>query len=160
MTDKSTGLTRAAGIYQNRSSRVKELKAQGKRIIGYPCAYVPLEMLTALNLVPYRTYGSIKEPITEADRTLPASFCPFIRSCFDCALKGKEGFLDGMVVAHSCDPQEKTARLWESYVHYPFFQTGCEHLCTKKTIFYLKILKIDSYFFCNLGKSQDIRCNT
>jgi len=121
MADKSTGLARAAEIYQNRSIRVKELKEQGRRIIGYPCAYVPLEMLTALDLVPYRTYGSIKEPITEADRTLPASFCPFIRSCFDCALKGKDSFLDGMVVAHSCDPQEKTARLWESYVHYPFF---------------------------------------
>jgi len=121
MADKSTGLAKAAEIYQNRSSRIKELKEQGKKIIGYPCAYVPLEMLTALDLVPYRMYGSIKEPITEADRTLPASFCPFIRSCFDCALKGKDSFLDGMVAAHSCDPQEKTARLWESYVHYPYF---------------------------------------
>jgi benzoyl-CoA reductase/2-hydroxyglutaryl-CoA dehydratase subunit BcrC/BadD/HgdB len=26
-----------------------------------------------------------------------------------------------MVTAHSCDPQEKTARVWESYTHYPYF---------------------------------------
>jgi benzoyl-CoA reductase subunit C len=121
MSDNTTGLGKASDIYQNRSQQAKVLKEQGKKIIGYPCAYVPLEMLTALDLVPYRTYGSIKEPITEADRTLPTSFCPFIRSCLDCALKGKDNFLDGMVVVHSCDPQEKTSRVWESYIKYPYF---------------------------------------
>lgn len=120
MADKSTGLGKASQVYQNRSQRARELKAEGKKIIGYPCAYVPLEMLTALDLVPYRTYGSIKEPITEADRALPTSFCPFIRSCLDCALKGKDDFLDGLVTAHSCDPQHRTAPVWESYVKYSY----------------------------------------
>jgi benzoyl-CoA reductase/2-hydroxyglutaryl-CoA dehydratase subunit BcrC/BadD/HgdB len=120
MADKSTGLGKASQIYQDRSRRARELKAEGKKIIGYPCAYVPLEMLTALDLVPYRTYGSIKEPITEADRALPTSFCPFIRSCLDCALKGKDDFLDGLVTAHSCDPQHRTAHVWESCVNYSY----------------------------------------
>jgi benzoyl-CoA reductase/2-hydroxyglutaryl-CoA dehydratase subunit BcrC/BadD/HgdB len=44
-----------------------------------------------------------------------------MRNCLDCALKGKNDFLDGMVAIHSCDPQEKTARIWESYTHYPYF---------------------------------------
>jgi benzoyl-CoA reductase/2-hydroxyglutaryl-CoA dehydratase subunit BcrC/BadD/HgdB len=44
-----------------------------------------------------------------------------MRNYLDCALKGKNDFLDGMVTAHSCDPQEKTARVWESYTHYPYF---------------------------------------
>jgi benzoyl-CoA reductase/2-hydroxyglutaryl-CoA dehydratase subunit BcrC/BadD/HgdB len=105
----------------NRSQRVKDLKAAGKKIIGYPCAYVPLEMLTALDLVPYRTYGDIEQPITEVDRALPTSFCPIMRSCLDCAMKGKNSFLDGMVAIHSCDPQEKTAHVWESYTNYPYF---------------------------------------
>ncbi|HEX7364489.1 MAG TPA: 2-hydroxyacyl-CoA dehydratase family protein [Dehalococcoidia bacterium] len=114
------GLSRAHEIYSNREQRVRELKATGKKIIGYPCAYVPLEMLTALDLVPYRIYGSIKEPITEADRALPTSFCPFIRSCLDRALKGKDDFLDGLVTAHSCDPQHRTAHIWESCVKYSY----------------------------------------
>src|SRR4030042_2044561 len=114
------GLSQARGIYSNREQRVRELKATGKKIIGYPCAYVPLEMLTALDLVPYRKYGSIKEPITEADRALPTSFCPFIRSCLDRALKGKDDFLDGLVTAHSCDPQHRTAHVWESCVKYSY----------------------------------------
>ncbi|MBM4453226.1 MAG: 2-hydroxyacyl-CoA dehydratase [Chloroflexi bacterium] len=121
MVEKSKGLARAAEIYGDRPERTKELKAQGKKIVGYPCVYVPLEMLTALDMVPYRTYANINESVTEADRALPASFCPIMRSCLDCALKGKEDFLDGFIAAHSCDPQEKTMRVWESYVNYGYF---------------------------------------
>lgn len=114
------GLSRARDIYLNRSRRARELKAAGKKLIGYPCAYVPLEMLTALDLVPYRIYGSIREPVTEADRALPTSFCPFIRSCLDLALKGKDDFLDSLVTTHSCDPQHRTAHIWESCVQYSY----------------------------------------
>ena len=121
MSDKNKGLNRARQIYSNRSQRARELKAAGKKIIGYPCAYVPLEMLTALDLVAYQTCGDMKEPVTEADRALPHSFCPVMRNCLDCALKNKNDFLDGMVTIHSCDPQEKTARVWESYTNYPYF---------------------------------------
>lgn len=121
MSDKSKGLSKVQEIYRNRSQRAKELKAAGKKIIGYPCVYVPLEMLTALDLVPYRAYGDIREAVTEADRALPTSFCPIMRTCLDCDLKGKNDFLDGMVTVHSCDPQEKTARVWESYTDYPYF---------------------------------------
>jgi len=121
MSDQNKGLSKAQEIYLNRSQRAKELKAAGKKIIGYPCIYVPLEMLTALDLVPYQTCGDIKEPVTEADRALPSSFCPVMRNCLDCALKNKNDFLDGMITIHSCDPQEKTARVWESYTNYPYF---------------------------------------
>jgi len=121
MSDKSKGLSKAREIYLNRSQRAKELKAAGKTIIGYPCVYVPLEMLTSLDLVPYQTCGDMREPVTEADRALPSSFCPVMRNCLDCALKNKNDFLDGMVTIHSCDPQEKTARVWESYTSYPYF---------------------------------------
>ena len=121
MSDKDKGLNKAREIYLDRSQRARELKADGKKIIGYPCVYVPLEMLTALDLVPYQTCGDIKEPVTEADRALPSLFCPVMRSCLDCALKNKNDFLDGMVTIHSSDPQEKTARVWESYTNYPLF---------------------------------------
>lgn len=121
MPNKEKGFSKVAQIYRNRSQRAKELKAAGKKLIGYPCVYVPLEMLTALDLVPYRTCPDIKEPITEVDRALPHSFCPIMRNCLDCALKGKNDFLDGMVAIHSSDPQEKTARIWESYTHHSYF---------------------------------------
>jgi benzoyl-CoA reductase subunit C len=121
MSEESQGLSLTRNIYLNRTQRIKELKNAGKKLIGYPCAYVPLEILTAADIVPFRTYGDIREPITEADRALPASFCPMMRTCLDCALKGKYDFLDGMVTVHSCDPQEKTARVWQSYVSHKYF---------------------------------------
>ena len=121
MSNKNKGLNRAREIYSDSSRRVRELKAAGRKVIGYPCVYVPLEMITALDLVPYRTCANVREPVTEADKALPHSFCPIMRSCLDCALKGKNDFLDGMVTIHSCDPQEKTARVWEAYTSYLYF---------------------------------------
>jgi len=120
MTQASKGLAEAKEIYQDRPRRVKELKAEGKKIIGYPCIYVPIEMMTALDLVPYRIYGDIREPVTEADRGLQTAFCPIMRSAFDLGLKGKYDFLDGFVAAHSCDPQEKCMRVWMSLIKYPY----------------------------------------
>jgi len=89
------GLSRAKEIYQDRTSRVRELKAEGKKVIGYLDIFPVLEMLTALDLVPYRILGDMSEPITKADTCLPTVVCPFLRSVMDLGLKGKYDFLDG-----------------------------------------------------------------
>jgi len=100
---------------------VKELKTEGKKVMGYLCIYPVLEMLTALDLVPYRIFGAMREPITRADACLPTVVCPFIRSCLDQGLKGKYDFLDGVVTAHACDVCEKTAHIWHIYLNPPYF---------------------------------------
>lgn len=115
------GLAKASHILQDRSAAIKNLRAQGRKAVGYLCSYVPLEILTALDLLPVRIFGDISEPITEADRLLPGSFCPFIRSCIDSILKDKYDFLDAVIGVHSCDPQEKTIHAWKSTVNYEFF---------------------------------------
>ncbi|MFH1091054.1 MAG: 2-hydroxyacyl-CoA dehydratase family protein, partial [Pseudomonadota bacterium] len=99
----------------------KALQAEGRKVVAYCCALSPLEMLTAVDLIPYRIFGDMSEPVTEVDRALPASFCPIMRSCLDCSLKGRHDFVDGMAMVHSSDPQEKTARIWESYSTAPYF---------------------------------------
>jgi len=118
---ESKGLTRAREIYQDRTLRVKELKAEGGSIIGYLCIYPVLEMMTALDLVPYRIFGDMGEPITKADAYLPTVVCPFLRSSLDLELKGKYAFLDGMVMAHICDVGDRVAHIWRSYTNYPYF---------------------------------------
>jgi bzd-type benzoyl-CoA reductase N subunit len=114
------GLNRAREIYLNRSKRVKELQAQGKKIMGYLCLYPPIEMLTALDLVPYRMFGDMKEPITKADNCLPTVVCPFLRSFLDLGIKGKYNFLDGVVMAHSCDVGAQMLGLWDHFVKTPY----------------------------------------
>lgn len=114
------GLARAREIYQDRTCRVRELKAEGKKIVGYLCIYPVLEIITALDLVPYRIFGKMKEPITKADACLPTVVCPFIRSALDLGLKGEYDFLDGVVFSHVCDVAEKTAHIWQTYLNPPY----------------------------------------
>ncbi|MFC2017039.1 2-hydroxyacyl-CoA dehydratase subunit D [Chloroflexota bacterium] len=118
---ESQGLARVSEIYQDRTLRVNQLKAEGKKVMGYLCIYPVLEMMTALDLVPFRILGNMKEPITKADACLPTVVCPFIRSCMDLGLKGEYDFLDGMVMAHVCDVGEKAAHIWRTYINHPYF---------------------------------------
>ncbi len=111
-----TGLKRARDIYQKRDSRARELKAEGRTVVGYHDIYPVLEMLTALDVVPYRILGDMSEPITRADTYLPTVVCPFLRSCLDLGLKGKCDFLDGVVMAHTCEIAEKMAHIWRHYL--------------------------------------------
>lgn len=114
------GLARAAELYADQTRRVKELKAAGRKVMGYICLYPPLEMMDALDLVPCRIFGSASEPITEADTVLSPVVCPFIRSYIDLALKGRYSFLDGLIGAHSCDVAALMApHLWQEYVRPP-----------------------------------------
>lgn len=98
-----TGLAAVNELYIDRTKRVKQLKGQGKKIIGYFCCYPPVELLTALDLVPYRIMGSMREPVTRADAYIEPVACSFARNCVDMALKGEYSFLDGLVMSESCD---------------------------------------------------------
>ncbi|MBI5446930.1 MAG: 2-hydroxyacyl-CoA dehydratase [Deltaproteobacteria bacterium] len=116
----TTGLARAGEIARARTSRALALKAAGRKIVGYLSLHVPLELVEALGMVPFRLSGDIREPVTQADRGLPAAFCPYMRSVLDLSLKGRFGFLDGFAQAHPCDAQEKTVRVISSLVPFRF----------------------------------------
>ena len=114
------GLARVQELYQDRTLRVRELKADGKKIIGYLCIYPVTEIITALDLVPCRILGDMTEPITKADTYLPPVVCPFLRSCLDLGLKGKYDFLDGIVTSHICDVGSSLSGIWRFTVKTPF----------------------------------------
>ena len=46
------GLARARALYEARDARARELKAAGRRIVGYLCYFAPPEILEAAGLVP------------------------------------------------------------------------------------------------------------
>ena len=114
------GLKKARTIYEDRSIRAKELKNEGAKIMGYYCSYPPLEMMTAMDFVPFRVQGSMNEPITKADASIPTIVCPIIRSSLDLAQKGHYDFLDGFTAAHTCDCEEKFCRIWDHEIKLPF----------------------------------------
>ncbi|TES84353.1 MAG: 2-hydroxyacyl-CoA dehydratase [Dehalococcoidia bacterium] len=122
MPEKSAlkGLAEADRYYQDYGLRARELKKQGKKIIGYLCAFTPAEVITAAGFVPVRIKGDVNEPITKADTEMETIICPLVRSCFDMALKGHYEYLDGLVVPHACDSICRTYDIWKYNLKLPY----------------------------------------
>jgi benzoyl-CoA reductase subunit C len=124
------GMNKVQLLCQNRTYRVHELQQEGEKVFGYLCIYPVIEMLTALDIVPFRLFGNIDEPITKANNFLPTVVCPFLRSYLDLGLKGKYNFLDGIVSGHNCDVGSGIPDIWNYKIHLPYTY----HLDTPHTI--------------------------
>ncbi len=116
----NTGLSLVDKYYRDYGSRAGELKGQGKGIMGYLCAFVPLEIITAAGFIPFRIIGDTGEPITKADTEMETIICPLVRSCFDMWLKGRYKFLDGIVIPHACDSICRTYQVWQYTLNLPY----------------------------------------
>jgi benzoyl-CoA reductase subunit C len=116
--------------YEDYGLRAKELKKEGKKLIGYVCSFVPLEIISASGCIPFRVRGNIHEPITTGDTLLETIVCPYYRSCFDLSVKQKYAFLSGMVIPHGCDSMVRSYSAWSyalpySYFHFVNIPTVC-----------------------------------
>ncbi|MFH0726616.1 MAG: 2-hydroxyacyl-CoA dehydratase family protein [Pseudomonadota bacterium] len=109
-------------LYRDYGKRARELKDGDKKLIGYVCSFVPLEMITAAGCIPFRIRGDIHEPITRGDALLETIVCPFIRSCFDLAVKGRFDFLSGAVIPHGCDSMTRSYSTWNYSLDLPYFR--------------------------------------
>ena len=112
--------SKVEALYRDYGKRAKELKDEGKKLIGYVCSFVPVEMISAAGCIPFRIRGDINEPITKGDTVLETIVCPFIRSCFDLALKGKYDFLGGIVIPHGCDSMTRSYSTWSYSLDLPY----------------------------------------
>lgn len=114
------GLIRAHELYEHRGVRAKELSQKGRKIIGYFCSYTPVELFTALDIVPYRIHGKVGKSIEQAGQYLESIVCPYVRSCFDLALSGEFNFLSGTIIPHTCDAMHRLYDIWQYYLKPPF----------------------------------------
>lgn len=85
------------------SDAVAEARADGARIIGYTCSYVPEPLLAVDGLVPVRMRapGVVGTPLS--DTYLSSVVCSYTRSLLEFAMDGVYGELDGWVFTASCD---------------------------------------------------------
>jgi len=133
------GLAKAKEIYAKRDLRVRELNAQGKKIMGYVCAYPTLEMVTAMDYVPFKILGSMDEPITKADTQVPTIICPMLRSMLDLGMKGKVDFIEGFLGAHTCDCTEKFCHLYQYNMEFPYYHfLDVPHIAHEASFGFLK----------------------
>ena len=129
------GLAKAQQVYGGRAAYGRELKKLGKKVFGYFCCYPPVELLTALDIVPVRILGDMDEPITLADNCLPPVMCIFCRSAFDIGLKGQYDYFDGFLGAHACDGAERTSFIWTNYIKTPCnFHLDIPHTANKTAV--------------------------
>ena len=94
--------------------RVKELKDNGRRIIGTFCSYVPCELFYAADAVPVGLCASSEEPIPAAETVLPRNICPLIKASYGFALTDKCPyfyFSDFIVGETTCDGKKKMFEL-------------------------------------------------
>lgn len=133
------GLALAEKYYTDYGSRARELKAAGRKVIGYLSALGPVEVLTAAGVVPIRLKGSVSDPITKADAYMETIVCPFIRNVFDSALKGRFNYLDGMVMPHQCDSTDKTNNGWRYGLGLPYWHfLNVPHLTDDSSVEFFK----------------------
>jgi benzoyl-CoA reductase subunit C len=107
--------------YQDYGTRARELKKEGRKMIGYICSFVPLEIITAAGCIPFRVRGDVHEPITKGDALLETIVCPYYRSCFDLSVKQRYDFLSGLVIPHGCDSMVRSYSVWMNSLPYSYF---------------------------------------
>ncbi len=149
------GLARAKNIYSDRSLHAGKLKEQGRKLMGYLCIYPVVEIMTAADLIPFRLFGNMREPVTLADKYLPAVVCPFLRSLLDVGLKGKYDFLDGVTFVHTCDVGAQFSSNWKINIKVPFsFFIDMPHTTHEGAMEYFKGLledykkAVETHFGC------------
>lgn len=90
--------------------RLKELKEQGRRIVGTFCTYTPSELITAADAIAVGLCGISEELIPPAETKLPKNLCPLIKSSYGGAISGKcpfSYFSDMILAETTCDGKKK-----------------------------------------------------
>ena len=100
---------------------LKQAKREGRRAIGYTCAFVPLPLLSVGGLFPVRVRAPGIHGTPMADTYLSSVLCPYVRSVLEASLEERyTALLDGWVFVASCD---HARRLYDNltYLRAPSF---------------------------------------
>jgi len=92
---------------------VKDWKEKDGAVVGYFCPVLPEELLMAAGFFPFLMRGTGSDNTNQADEYFRSSSnCSFPRHCFNLALEGKYGFLDGVVMGTTCDTLKNVMKNW------------------------------------------------
>ncbi len=109
-------LEKLTKISETRVNRfISDWKAQGKKVVGYVCSYVPEEILDAADILPVRITGKGVDDTSLADSYLSRVNCTFSRCCLEAGMSGKFEFLDGAIFLNGCDHIRRAYDNWEAH---------------------------------------------
>lgn len=93
---------------------MKELKDQGKGVVGQFCTYTPLEIFMAADVINVGLCSTSDETIPDAEKHLPGNLCPLIKSSYGFAVSDKCPYMyfsDLVVGETTCDGKVKMYEL-------------------------------------------------
>lgn len=99
---------------RNAFIKIKELKDEGKKIVGVYCGFAPWEVIAASDAVAAWLCGMDEEPIEYAEKDLPRNLCPLIKSSYGYAISEKCPFYyfsDMLLGETTCDGKKKMYEL-------------------------------------------------
>jgi len=93
---------------------LESVRSNGGIVAGVYCIYAPSELIRAAGAVPVGLCGKRQDPIEVAERDLPASFCPLIKSSYGYAVSNTCPFFsisDVLCAESTCDGKKKMYEL-------------------------------------------------
>jgi bzd-type benzoyl-CoA reductase N subunit len=95
---------------------LKEWKADGGRVLGFACGYVPEEIIQAAGLFPYRMEARGTKETGLADIYMHRFNCTFSRCLLQTALSGEYDFLNGFCLLNGCEQIRRLYEIWEKHL--------------------------------------------
>lgn len=97
---------------------IKEYKDRGIPVVGMYCAYFPTELAMAVGAIPVGLCSFSNETITAAERDLPKSMCPLVKSSYGFAISDRCPFFhfaDLVIGETTCDGKKKMYELMSEF---------------------------------------------
>lgn len=103
---------------EDRKKHALEAKRKGKKVIGLLCSYVPVEVIYAAGMLPWRITGTWDADISQATVYHHMDSCRYCTHTLEALLRGDLDFLDGIVCSDWDDDRRRLFDMW-CYVKKP-----------------------------------------
>lgn len=93
---------------------MKNLKDEGKNVVGVFCTYTPSELIMACDAIEVGLCSTGDETIPDAEQVLPKNLCPLIKASYGFAITDKCPYMyfsDLVVAETTCDGKKKMYEL-------------------------------------------------
>src|SRR3990170_531957 len=103
-----------ANLFGQRQKELQAAKQSGKKIIGYFCAFAPIELILAADAIPVRVNSGWYDASKIGDRVVPVEVCPMVRSTIGAKMISLSPFLemsDALISVLTCDGMTKLSEI-------------------------------------------------
>jgi len=111
---KTSTFEEIASLRERNAIALKTARESGKKVVGTYCLYSPSELIVAAGAIPVSLCGTSQNPIPAAEKVLPRSLCPLIKSSYGFAVTDTCPFFhfsDLLLAETTCDGKKKMYEL-------------------------------------------------